>query len=205
MKKKNERTLIVKLLIENYTKFYRNGRSKKGSKKSWYSQRRRKSPWKILKRRFIQYIIFNFSLLVKFNINSRIELQDKVYKFGMRSALSAKYALGEFIVLDKVTTKSHQTAQLYDLLRKFKWGDKIIFIDTNVEKKFRLASRNIPTIDVSTLRRINILDILRKKLVIMTPRAVESLESIYHPSDSYRRSLRIEAAPSTEEQTTTKE
>jgi len=116
-----------------------------------------------------------------------IDLPHQVLRMGMRSALSAKYALGEIVLIDNLDIDSAKTKDFAHILREGEWGDRVIFLDTSVSQELRTSSHAVPRVYVSTIYRANIWDLLRKKFVVVTPRAVEEMVRLYHPSESVRK------------------
>merc|ERR1712100_418553 len=129
----------------------------------------------------------------------------KVLRFGMRSALSAKYALGHIAIIDNIDFNSTKTKDLSALLRKNKWsGDKVMFLHNNISKELRIASHNIPYVYFSTVKRINIWDLLSKKLIVMTPESLTELQRLSSPDSAVRRSLKITGVKKKGKKTNTK-
>merc|ERR1712137_101573 len=118
-----------------------------------------------------------------------IDLPPRVYQYGMRSLLSAKYALGQLVVLNELKMDSHKTADLENLLRSYNWGNKLLFVDHRVEPNTRMASRNLPDVHVSTLRATNVWDILKSEMLVMTPRAIDEVIKYYHPDEVIRKEM----------------
>jgi large subunit ribosomal protein L4 len=100
-------------------------------------------------------------------------LNKKVRRLGLISALSQKQADGKLVVLD--TTAG--VAKTADLAKKFKalgWHSALI-VDGAVDEAFFLASRNIPGIDVLPTAGANVYDILRHDVLAITTAGLEGL------------------------------
>ncbi|MBE1236295.1 50S ribosomal protein L4 [Phaeovibrio sulfidiphilus] len=104
------------------------------------------------------------------------DLTKKFRKLGLKTALSAKLAAGKVVVLEDLVSESGKTR---DLLAQVKalGLEKALFIGGNeVDIKFALASRNIPTIDVLPQQGANVYDILRRDTLVLTKEAIKHLE-----------------------------
>jgi large subunit ribosomal protein L4 len=53
----------------------------------------------------------------------------------------------------------------------------LIIDGAQVEASFALAARNIPNIDVLPVQGINVYDILRRQMLVLTKSALEALEA----------------------------
>ncbi|GEO82214.1 50S ribosomal protein L4 [Pararhodospirillum oryzae] len=104
------------------------------------------------------------------------DLPKKVRKLGLKTALSAKLAAGQVVILDQARSESGKTK---DLVAKFKalGLSRALFIDgPEVDEKFALAARNIVGIDVLPQQGANVYDILRRDTLVLTLDAVKHLE-----------------------------
>ena len=106
-----------------------------------------------------------------------IDLPKKVRALALKHALSAKAAAGELIVLDSVATKAPKTAALRITFGKLDWLNALIIDGAVIDQNFALAARNIPHIDVLPIQGINVVDILRRKKLVLTKAALEALEA----------------------------
>lgn len=104
------------------------------------------------------------------------DLTKKFRKLGLKTALSAKAASGQIVVVESLKSESGKTK---DLLAQMKalGLEKALFIDgPMLDEKFALASRNISTIDVLPQQGANVYDILRRDTLVLSTDAVKHLE-----------------------------
>lgn len=100
----------------------------------------------------------------------------KMRRLALRSALSAKAAAEEIIVLDELNFEEPRTAEALDLLDNLEIEGSVIILlsehNANVEKSVRNLA------DVKTLRAnyLNIYDLLRHDYVIMPKSTVSLVE-----------------------------
>src|SRR3546814_8386096 len=84
------------------------------------------------------------------------DLNKKIRKLGLKTALSAKAAEGKLIVVDDVAVKEPKTA---DLAKKFAapgWSSVLIIDGAQVDGGFVKATRNLPLVDVLPKQGANV-------------------------------------------------
>lgn len=105
------------------------------------------------------------------------DLPKKVRALGLRSALSAKLAGGQLVVLDEAKLDEPRTKGLAERLLKLGWGSVLVIGGEEFDRNFKLAARNLPRIDLLPSAGANVYDILRRDLLVLTRGAVEQLEA----------------------------
>ncbi|WP_207484561.1 50S ribosomal protein L4 [Arenibaculum pallidiluteum] len=105
------------------------------------------------------------------------DLQRKVRKLGLKTALSVKAADGKLIVLDVARTDSHKTKALAQKFKALGLTSALIIDGHQLDENFVRASANIPLIDVLPEQGANVYDILRRDVLVLTRNAVEQLEA----------------------------
>jgi large subunit ribosomal protein L4 len=106
-----------------------------------------------------------------------IDLPKKVRALALKHALSAKASAGELIILDSVAQNAPKTAALRTTFGKLEWINALIIDGAEIDQNFALAARNIPMIDVLPIQGINVVDILRRKKLVLTKAALDALEA----------------------------
>ncbi len=106
-----------------------------------------------------------------------IDLPKKVRALALKHALSAKAQAGELVVLDSVATAAPKTAALRGQFGKLDWLNVLIIDGATVDANFALAARNIPNVDVLPVQGINVVDILRRRKLVLTKAALNALEA----------------------------
>jgi large subunit ribosomal protein L4 len=104
------------------------------------------------------------------------DLPKKVRKLALKIALSAKAKDGKLIVLDTATAATPKTKDLAARFTKLGWGS-VLVIDGALDGNFRMASRNLPHVDVLPQVGANVYDILRRDTLVLTKDAVQALEA----------------------------
>lgn len=103
-------------------------------------------------------------------------LPKKVRSLGLKSALSAKQAAGQLVILDTAGA-SGKTKDLKKDLEGFGWGSALVIDGAEVNEPFARAARNIPMFDVLPSQGANVYDILRRDMLVLTTEAVQQLEA----------------------------
>ena len=106
-------------------------------------------------------------------------LPKKVRQLGLRSALSAKVAEGKLLVIDSLSSTGKlagKTAKLRDQLIKLGADNALIIGGAELDIAFVNAARNIPLVDVLPQQGINVFDILRRDVLVLSKDAATHLE-----------------------------
>jgi large subunit ribosomal protein L4 len=105
------------------------------------------------------------------------DLQKKVRRLALKTALSAKQAEGKLIVLDAAKLSEAKTKVLGERLAKLGWSSVLIIDGPTLDENFARAARNLPKVDVLPEQGANVYDILRRDTLVLTREAVQHLEA----------------------------
>jgi len=100
-------------------------------------------------------------------------LNKKVRRLGLISALSQKAADGKLIVLD-TTSGVSKTGDLAKKIKAFGWRSALI-VDQEVDEGFARASRNLHGVDLLPTVGANVYDILRHDVLAITKAGIAGL------------------------------
>ena len=106
-------------------------------------------------------------------------LPKKVRQLGLRSALSSKAAEGKLLILDGLAStgkSAGKTAKLREQLVKLGVENALIIGGDTLDERFVKAARNIPLVDVLPQQGINVYDILRRDVLVLSKDAAAHLE-----------------------------
>jgi large subunit ribosomal protein L4 len=106
-----------------------------------------------------------------------IDLPKKVRALALKHALSAKARDGAIIVLDQASLNAGKTKALRTNFTKLGLRNALIIDGVELDAKFALAARNIRNIDVLPVQGINVYDILRRHVLVLTRTALQALEA----------------------------
>jgi len=101
-------------------------------------------------------------------------LNKKVRRLGLLSALSQKAADGKLVIIDAVGALE-KTKDVAAKVKKFGWASALI-VDAAVDQKFLLASRNVHGLDILPVIGANVYDILQHDVLVITAAGIEGLK-----------------------------
>jgi large subunit ribosomal protein L4 len=105
------------------------------------------------------------------------DLTKKVRKLALKTALSAKAAAGELVVIDVAEAASHKTKDLAVSLKAMGFASLLVIDGATLNENFVRAARNIPLVDVLPSQGANVYDIIRRNTLVLTKSAVTDLEA----------------------------
>jgi large subunit ribosomal protein L4 len=105
------------------------------------------------------------------------DLQKKVRRLGLKTALSAKQAEGKLVVIDNATVTEAKTKALRGRFAALGWESVLIIDGADTDEGFARAARNLPRVDVLPQQGANVYDILRRDTLVLTRAAAEQLEA----------------------------
>ncbi|MGC2413469.1 MAG: 50S ribosomal protein L4 [Stellaceae bacterium] len=105
------------------------------------------------------------------------DLQKKVRRLGLKTALSAKQAEGKLVVIDAAKLDEAKTKALRARFSAFGWESVLIIDGTTLDEGFARAARNLPKVDVLPQQGANVYDILRRDTLVLTREAAQQLEA----------------------------
>ncbi|NLL47400.1 MAG: 50S ribosomal protein L4 [Firmicutes bacterium] len=104
-------------------------------------------------------------------------LPKKARRAALKSALSAKVAAGNIVVLDQLTVNEPKTKVLAGMFQALD-AKKPLLVTAEWDKNVELSARNIPGAVVAKTMGLNVYDILNSQKLIMTKDAVAKLEEV---------------------------
>lgn len=105
-----------------------------------------------------------------------IDLPKKVRALALKHALSAKARADAILVLEDVRIADAKTKALLQQIAGLGLANALVIDGAQVDENFRRAARNIPALDVLPVQGINVYDILRRDVLVLTRAAIEALE-----------------------------
>ena len=109
----------------------------------------------------------------------RISLNKKVKKVAMVSALSAKTAAGEIVVVDNFDLDEIKTKTVATALKAIGAADKALVVTNGVNKNLVVSIRNMEKAAASNTDVLNVYEVLNCKTLVMTKDAVAKLVEVY--------------------------
>lgn len=102
-------------------------------------------------------------------------LNKKVRKMGLKIALSAKASTNCILVIDSLKLESHKTCDFKKAINAFN-NKSILIVDSIIDKNLNHASANIVGIDTLPVNGLNVYDILKHELLIISESALSDIE-----------------------------
>ena len=106
-------------------------------------------------------------------------LNKKVKRLAMKSALSAKAAAGEIIVIDSIKMDSIKTKDFRAFLNAVKADGKSLVVTPSKDEIVVKSARNIPGVVTSMANLINVYDILNAKYLVLDKEALAVIEEVF--------------------------
>lgn len=106
-------------------------------------------------------------------------LNKKVKRLAMKSALSAKAAAGEIIVIDSIKMDSIKTKDFRAFLNAVKADGKSLVVTPAKDEIVIKSARNIPGVETSMANLINVYDILKAKYLVLDKEALAVIEEVF--------------------------
>ena len=109
----------------------------------------------------------------------KVNLNKKVRRLAMKSALSTKVASGEMIVVNKIELEEIKTKSIVTMLEKLKSAKKALIVTETADEKIYKSARNIEGVKVATVNTLNVYDILNCDSFIVLKDAAKKIEEVY--------------------------
>ena len=109
----------------------------------------------------------------------KVELNKKVKRLAMKSALSTKVADNEMMVINKVELEEIKTKAVVDMLTKLKAAKKTLIVTAESDEKIYKSARNIEGVKVVTVNTLCVYDILNCDSFIVLKDAAKKIEEVY--------------------------
>ena len=106
-------------------------------------------------------------------------LNKKVKRLAMKSALSAKAAAGEIIVIDSIKMDAIKTKDFRAFLTAVKADGKSLVVTPAKDEVVVKSARNIPGVVTSMANLINVYDILNAKYLVLDKEALAVIEEVF--------------------------
>ena len=103
----------------------------------------------------------------------------KTKRLALKSALSAKTAAEELMVLNEFKLDEIKTAKAAEILKALKVGKKTLIVLPEKDETIYKSARNIAGVKVATVNTISTYDILNANTLLVTEAGVKKIEEVY--------------------------
>lgn len=107
------------------------------------------------------------------------DVNKKVRRLAMKSALSSKVAADEMIVVDDFSMDAIKTKEMANILSAVKAGKKTLIVLPEKNDVLYKSARNIEGTNVSLVNTLNAYDILNCNTIVVLKDAVAKIEEVY--------------------------
>jgi large subunit ribosomal protein L4 len=109
----------------------------------------------------------------------KVSINKKVKKIAAISALSAKVAAGEMIVVDKIEAAEYKTKTMVAMLSAIGASKKTLVVLPEVDAKVIKSFANIEGVKTTQASNVNVYDILNCDSFVVVSDAAKKLEEVY--------------------------
>ena len=106
-------------------------------------------------------------------------INKKAKKLAIRSALSAKTAAGQLVVVDNIALDEVKTRNMKAFLKAVGAEGKALVITPEVNKNVVLSARNIPGVVTTTAKILSVYDIVNAGKFIVDKAALAVIEEVF--------------------------
>ncbi len=109
----------------------------------------------------------------------RFSLNKKVKRVAMKSALSAKLAESELVLVDSITMDDYKTKDFIKMLDALGADKKALVVLSEADKKVVKSASNIKGVKTAYVGELNVYDILNHDKLILDLGALNKIEEVY--------------------------
>lgn len=107
------------------------------------------------------------------------DVNKKVRRLAMKSALSSKVAADEMIVVDSLSQDAIKTKEMAEVLKAVNAGKKTLLVLPEKDDVVYKSARNIEGVNVTLVNTLNVYDILNCNTIVAVKDAVSKIEEVY--------------------------
>lgn len=105
-------------------------------------------------------------------------LNRKLKRLALKSALSAKVAAGNLLIVDDLAMSETKTKTMADFLNKVE-AKKTILVTPEVRENVYKSARNIPGVTTTTATILSVYDIVNAEKLIIDQKALAIIEEVF--------------------------
>lgn len=109
----------------------------------------------------------------------KVNVNKKVKRLAMKSALSSKVAESEMLVLNKIELEEIKTKAVAEMLAKLKTGKKVLIVLPENNETVYKSAGNIEGVKVATVNTLCVYDILNCNNLVVLKDAAKKIEEVY--------------------------
>lgn len=109
----------------------------------------------------------------------RLSMNKKTRRVALQSALSAKVAAGDLIVVNEIKTAEFSTKTMAAMLKALGADKKALIVLPGMDNTVIKSCANIPGVVTTQFNTVNVYDVLNADKFIIAKEAVAKLEEVY--------------------------
>ena len=109
----------------------------------------------------------------------RLSMNKKQKKVALYSALSAKVAAGDLIVVDEIKVDGYKTKTVVNMLNALGADRKALIVLPEVDNFVVKSAANIPGVKTTLAHTLNVYDILNANKFVVSKAAIAKLEEVF--------------------------
>lgn len=109
----------------------------------------------------------------------KVNVNKKVKRLAMKSALSSKVAESEMLVVNKIELEEIKTKAVAQMFAKLKTGKKVLLVLPENNETIYKSARNIQGVKVATVNTLSVYDILNCNNLVVLKDAAKKIEEVY--------------------------
>ena len=109
----------------------------------------------------------------------RVDMNKKTKRVALYSALSAKVAAGDLIVVDDIKCESYKTKTIVAMLNAIGADKKALIVLPEVDNFVVKSAANVPGVKTSVYNTINVYDILNADKFVVSKAAIAKIEEVF--------------------------
>ena len=109
----------------------------------------------------------------------KVNVNKKVRRLAMKSALSSKVAESEMLVVNKIELEEIKTKVIAEMLSKLKTCRKVLLVLPENNETIYKSARNIKGVKVATVNTLCVYDILNCSNLVVLKDAAKKIEEVY--------------------------
>ena len=103
------------------------------------------------------------------------KINKKMYRAAIRAIFSELLRQGRLVAIEKPVLEKPKTKEIANFLKEFSLS-KVLIITDELDVNLYLSARNIPNVDIITVREINPVNLLKAQKVAVTADAFKKIE-----------------------------
>lgn len=111
------------------------------------------------------------------DFSKKVNKQKK--RYALLSALSAKLAQNEVVVLDKFAFENPKTKEAKAFVDAFKFNGSVLVVNDANDKNVKLATANLPCLNIEEVGNLNVYEVIANRNIVITQSAIKSIEEAY--------------------------